>query len=263
VTMGQRLKILALQALFGCTVLLLWEAVGRTSPRMAFALGTPSAVALELGKLIRNEGFQIHLLVTASEAVCGLLIGTLAGTTLGLCLWYSDTVARVVRPFVIGLGTLPVFAFAPLMIIWFGIGFVMKVAMATFATVFFAFSQSYRAAQSVSAEYVEFLRGMGASRRQVLLKAVIPGSIDWVLASMRMNIGFSLLGAFIGEFIASNQGLGFLILRAANLYNIPRAFAAAFGIIALALALDGVGAIIERRRHWLVQLLSVHRELWR
>src|SRR5207244_2386651 len=147
----------------------------------------------------------------------GLLIGTIIGTTFGLSLWYSDVAARAIRPFVIGLGTVPVFAFAPLMIIWFGIGLGMKVAMATFATVFFAFSQSYFATKEVATEYVDFLSGMGATRRQIMLKAILPGSITWVLGSMRTNVGFSLLGAFIGEFIASDRGLGFLILRASSL----------------------------------------------
>jgi len=261
--MKVKLKVISIQLCLLLFLLVIWEIAGRISPRMFFVLGTPTAVALELWKLLYREGFHVHVFVTAAEALSGLFLGTAIGSMFGLYLWYSDTAARVTRPFIVGLGTLPIFAFAPLMIIWFGIGFQMKAAMATFATIFFAFAQSYRAARSVASEYVEFLKGMGASRWQVMWKAIVPGSITSVLGSMRMNVGLALLGAFIGEFIASNQGLGFLILRAASLYNVPRAFAAAIGIMSLALMLDLIGALIEQRSYFLVQLLSVNKQLWR
>jgi NitT/TauT family transport system permease protein len=79
---------------------------------------------------------------------------------------------------------------------------------------------------------------------------------------MRVNIGLSLLGAFIGEFIASDRGLGYLILRASNLYNVPRALAAGVGILILAIGLEALGRAIERKRYVLVQLISVPRILW-
>ena len=97
---------------------------------------------------------------------------------------------------------------------------------------------------------------------QIFFKVVIPGSLDWMFSSMRLNVGFGLLGAFIGEFIASDKGLGYLILRASALYNVPRALAAAVGIAVLALLLDWGARWIEKHRHVVVQLISVPRLLW-
>jgi NitT/TauT family transport system permease protein len=148
------------------------------------------------------------------------------------------------------------------MIVWFGVGFGMKVAIAVFSTVFVAFNQAYKGANSVALEYVDTLKGMNASRSQIFQKVIIPGSLDWVLSSIRLNVGFGLLGAFIGEYISANEGLGYLILRASSLYNIPRAFAAAIGIIALALILDNIAQFIERRRYTIVQWISVPPQLW-
>jgi NitT/TauT family transport system permease protein len=220
-------------------------------------------VFAEFKQLLLVENLTYHFLITSSEAVIGLLIGTVVGAGVGLSLWYSETAAATARPFIIALGTLPIFAFAPLMIVWFGIGFSMKVALATFSTVFVAFNQAYRGATSVSNEYVDVLRGMNASRHQIFAKVIVPGSLDWVLSSMRLNVGFGLLGAFIGEFVASSKGLGYLILRAAGLYNIPRALAAAIGITVLALLLDFLARYVEKHRHVLVQILSVPRSIWR
>lgn len=190
------------------------------------------------------------------------MLGTLLGCTCGVLLWCSMTVANAARPLVLALASMPIFAIAPLMIVWFGIGFKMKVAMATFATVFVAFNQAYRGARSVEEEYVDILRSMRVSRISLLRKIVIPGSLDWLFSSMRLNVGFGLLGAFMGEFIASEAGLGHLILRAASLYNVPRAMAAALCIVLLAAALDWGAGRVERHRRRIVEVIGVPYLLW-
>jgi NitT/TauT family transport system permease protein len=256
-------KVLGLQLAVAIACLFLWEWAGRSSAKIFFLIGTPLTIFREFKQLLLFESLHYHFLVTSGEALIGLIIGTVVGAGVGLSLWYSETAAATARPFIITLGTLPIFAFAPLMIVWFGIGFSMKVALATFSTVFVAFNQAYRGATLVSQEYVDVLRGMNASRHQIFTKVIIPGSLDWVLSSMRLNVGFALLGAFIGEFVASDRGLGYLILRAAGLYNIPRALAAAVGITVLALSLDFAARYVEGHRHVLVQILSVPRSIWR
>ncbi len=261
--MGKNTKILIIQLLIFLLFALVWEWVGRSSKEMFFLIGAPSAVAIELFKLIVSDNFFMHFFVTGAEAVSGFLIGTILGTVAGLSLWFSQTAALIARPFAIALGALPIFAFAPLMIVWFGIGFGMKVAIAVFSTVFVAFSQAYKGASSVASDYVDTLKGMNASRLQIFQKVIVPGSLDWVLSSMRTNVGLALLGAFIGEYISSERGLGYLILRASSLYNIPRAIAAALGITILALLLDLMARYAERNRYTLVQWISVPRSLWR
>jgi len=260
--MNKQVRIVLYQIMLTSAVLVVWECVGRSSPFWRFLIGTPTAVARELWDLIAHHGLWEHFVVTGSEAVLGMVIGTVIGSMGGLLLWYSDTAARVARPFILTLGSLPIFAFAPLMIVWFGVGFEMKVALAAFSTVFVAFTQGYRGATLVATDYVDTLRGMNASRGQMFRKVIVPGSIDWVLASARLNVGFGLLGAFIGEFIASDRGLGYLILRAGGLYNVPRALAAGAGIAVLALSLDALARGIERKRHIIVQVIGVPRMLW-
>lgn len=259
--MRNRAKIAVAQVSIAIVLLGAWEAVGRAAGSAFFFVGTPSAALGELVQLLAHGNFGVHFLTTGFEALVGLLIGTALGSAAGLTLWYSDLTAKVAKPFVLGLGTLPVLAFAPLMIVWFGIGLQMKVALAVFSTVFVAFTQSHRGASSVSSEYIDVLKGMDATRRQIFVKVIVPGSLDWVLSSMRLNVGFGLLGAFIGEFIAADKGLGFVILRAASLYNVPRVMAAAAGITLLAIILDRMADAIERRRHTIIQLLSVPRPL--
>jgi NitT/TauT family transport system permease protein len=138
----------------------------------------------------------------------------------------------------------------------------MKVALAAFSTVFVSIAQSFRGVSAVSRDFVDMLRGMDAGKSQIFRKIVVPGSLSWIFSSMRLNVGFGLLGAFIGEFIASNAGLGYLILRASSLYNIPRALAASASIVILAFAFDAAAGLVERRSDLLVQIISVPRVLW-
>jgi NitT/TauT family transport system permease protein len=241
----------------------IWQLYGSVSTRGFFLVAKPTAVMAAFGHLLMHGSLAYHFLITGFEAVSGLLLGTVMGATGGLLLWYSKSVATTMRPFIVALATLPVFALAPLMIVWFGIGLKMKIVMAVFATVFVAFDQSYYGALGISRDSVDVVMGMRGSRGHLFWKVLVPGSLDALLSSLRLNVGFSLLGAFIGEFIASDRGLGFLILRASSLYNVPRALAAACGITILALALNSAAAFAESHRYRIVELLSVPRTIWR
>jgi NitT/TauT family transport system permease protein len=253
----RRSEITIAQLVILAMVLGAWELVGRTSVSAAFFVGTPSAAALDLLTMIQSQQFLYHFGTTGFEAAVGLVIGTTVGSIVGLVLWYSDRAARVLKPYIFVLGTVPILALAPLVIVWFGVGVQMKIALAAFSTVFVAFNQAYHGANLVSVEYVDVLRGMRATRRQIFSKVIVPGSFDWVLSSMRLNIGFGLLGAFIGEFISADRGLGYLILRASALYDVPRAVAAAVGIAILALIFDALARFVEQHRHFVSQLVSV------
>lgn len=244
-------------------ILTTWELIGRLSPSAFFLIATPGAVGTEFISLLLKGQLVYHFGVTGAEAITGMVLGTFIGSGIGLSFWYSDIGARIARPMFLALGSVPIFAFAPLMIVWFGIGFWMKVALAALSTVFVSIAQSFRGVSSVSGDYIEMAEGMDASRMQIFRKIVVPGSLNWIFSSTRLNVGFGLLGAFIGEFIASNSGLGYLILRASSLYNVPRALAASLGIVILAFVFDWAAGIVERYSDLLVQIISVPRLLWR
>jgi NitT/TauT family transport system permease protein len=234
-----------------------WEAAARNFPAVQFAVARPTLVGTALTDLLQQGMIFPHFAATGGAALLGLLLGTVLGAGLGLLTWFSKSTAQVLRPFVVALGAMPILTVAPMMIIWFGIGLEMKIALATLSTVFVAFAQSAQGAEKVSKEYVEVLRGMNATPAQVFVKVVVPGSLDWVFSSMRLNAGLALLGAFIGEFIASSRGLGYLVLRASSLYDVPRAIAAALFIVLLALFFDWAGTQIEKRRNVLIRWFCI------
>lgn len=261
--MRKGITVLLAQFVIVVVATAIWQTVGTVSEELRFLISTPLEIANELVKMIRSGDLGNAMLITGAEAATGLVIGTLLGSCCGLLLWYSEFVDKVARPFVFVAANIPVFAFAPLMIMWFGIGFSMKVALATFSTFFVSFAQAARGARSVSDEQLEVMAAFSASKRQIFSIVVVPGSIDWVLNSMRINVGLALLGAFIGEFISAQAGLGYIILRAGSVYNTGRALAAGIAVVALAFVFDLVAGFISKKRHRLVQLLSVPRLLRR
>jgi NitT/TauT family transport system permease protein len=255
-----RVRIIASRFIWFIIIVVIWELLGRNFSNFSFVLGTPFKIYKEFIDLYQKGHLLMHFYITGAEAISGLIIGTLIGSICGLLLWYSQKATEIIRPFIIALGTLPIFAFAPLFIFWFGIGFMMKVAISGFSTVFVAFSQSNRGATTVETEYIDALKGMNATKRKIFRKVIIPASMNWVFNSMRLNVGFGLLGAFIGEFISSDKGLGYLILKASGVYNVSRAFAAAIGITILALLLHYIARLIEKHNVQILQWLSVPSE---
>jgi NitT/TauT family transport system permease protein len=245
------------------SALWVWQYMGDHSARFKFVLATPTEVADQLWRLSRSGELLKDMAVTGAEALGGLILGTVFGTLFGLLLWLSRAVASLTRPLVLALGSFPIFAVAPLMIVWFGIGIGMKVAFAAMATVFVAFGQAFSGAQSVSTEYLEVMKGLGASPWSQFRKVVVPASLEWVLAALRVNTGLCLLGAFIGEFVAAKRGLGQLIMAAAGLYNVPKALAGAIGIVVLATAFNWMAGLVEMQRSTLSQYLSVPKRVRR
>jgi len=172
-------EIWALRMVFLLVFLGAWQLGGMSSENFDFVAGRPTKIAQEFWQLVAGGELWKHFWVTGEEALVGFLIGTIGGSLLGLSFWFSKRLAEAWRPFVVVAGTFPVLAFAPLMIVWFGVGVKMKIALAAFSTVFVGFSQAYHGAQEVAGEYVDVLAAMHASRMQVFRKVIVPGSLGW------------------------------------------------------------------------------------
>ena len=160
--------------------------------------------------------------VTGLETVLGFVIGNVLGTALGLSLWYSRFVSRVVQPFIIALGSIPIIALAPIVIIWFGTGLASKIAMSTLSVVVVALVTSYKGAMSVDPDQVNLMRTLGARKSQIFRKLVVPASLTDIFAGLKLTVGFALIGAIIGEFMSSSEGLGHAIFKAGSALHHPK-----------------------------------------
>ena len=212
----------------------------------AFLFGSPSAIFGFLVQMWQDGSLFTDTKITALETLLGFAIGNVLGTLIGLTLWYSRFVSRVVQPFIIALGSIPIIALAPICIIWFGTGLASKVAMATLSVVVVALITAYKGAMTVDIDQINLMRTLGASKRHIFAKLIVPASLGDIFAGLKLTVGFALIGAIVGEFMSSSEGLGHAIFKAGSLYIIPKVFAALVVTIALALCLTYVVGKIEK-----------------
>lgn len=222
---------------------IVWQLYTINEPQRQFIFSSPHQTWCAFMKLASNGDLLRNAGVTLVEALAGFILGTTCGAVIGLSLWYSKIVSTVSKPYITALGSIPIFALAPMIISWFGIGIVSKIALAFLSTVVVAIVQSYQGAMSVESKFFRLMQVIGANRTQTFKTVVLPSSLIWVVNAMKLNIGLALLGAFIGEFISAEQGLGHMIVRASGLYDMATVIV---GVITLALLAICLSALIEQ-----------------
>jgi NitT/TauT family transport system permease protein len=234
-----------------------WEVTTVNSQRNTFLFSRPSKILNTLVDKISSGELTYHFFVTSFEAFAGLFLGILVGSIIGFLLLYFPKASKISKYYVVALSSIPIFALAPMMIIWFGTGIQMKIAMAFFSTVFIAIFQAYQGGQNVSSQDSAFFKLNGASDKQKFWQLTFPASIDWLIQSLKLNSGLAILGAFIGEFIASDSGLGYIILKASGLYNVSYVLSATICIILLTLIFNFMARIVEKNKLKIVRKITV------
>jgi NitT/TauT family transport system permease protein len=223
-----------------------WELGVRVGWISDFLVGAPSGIAKITYQMLMSGQLLTDTWYTLMEAALGFVIGTVVGSLAGLALWYSVFVARLVEPFIVAINSVPKIAFAPIVILWFGTGLISKVALAVSLTAIVALIAAYQAAKDADPDLQSLLFSMGANKHQIFYRAVVPSTIPAMIATFRINIGFGLVGAVVGEFISSQQGLGHLIYNASSLYDLNTVWAGLFVLMLMGFVLYHVIDVIER-----------------
>jgi NitT/TauT family transport system permease protein len=235
-----------LQALVVVGFFALWEIGVRAGWISAFLVGSPLGIFTIAWKMIISGDLLSDTWFTLFEAILGFVIGTIAGSLLGLGLWYSVFVARLVEPFIVAINSVPKIALAPIVVLWFGTGLISKVALSVSLTALVALIAAYQAAKDADVDLQSLLISMGANKHQVFFKAVVPSTVPAMIATFRINIGFGLVGAVVGEFISSQRGLGHLIYTASSLYDLNSVWVGLFTLMIMGFVLYYVIDLIER-----------------
>jgi NitT/TauT family transport system permease protein len=235
-----------LQALAVIGFFAAWEIGVRMGWISAFLVGSPFGIFADAFKMIASGDLLSDTWYTLFEAILGFVIGTILGSLLGLALWYSAFVARLVEPFIVAINSVPKIALAPIVVLWFGTGLVSKVMLSVSLTAIVALIAAYQAAKDADVDLQSLLISMGADKHQVFFKAVVPSTLPSIIATFRINIGFGLVGAVVGEFISSQRGLGHLIYTASSLYDLNTVWVGLFTLMIMGFVLYFVIDVIER-----------------
>ncbi|KAA2312117.1 ABC transporter permease [Pseudooceanicola sediminis] len=239
--------ILAGQVILLVAILGLWQIAISLGWIEAYLYGKPIGIFVTGWEMMRSGTLFRDMGLTAFEAVSGFLIGTISGSVIGLALWLTPTGSAILRPYMIALNGLPKIALGPLIIIWFGIGLGSKVALAALITFIVALIAAQQGAREVDSDLVKLMRSLGASRLRTWRTVIVPGAMPWIVSAFRLNVGFALIGAVVGEYIASNQGLGYMIAYAGTLYDLDAVWVGIAALMVVALLMYGAIDWCERR----------------
>jgi NitT/TauT family transport system permease protein len=230
--------------------LVLWELTARSMSPLFLA--GPLAVGKQLLEWVTTGVLARHLGYTLYEILLGFLMGAAGGLLLGFLLGQFPVLGRNLEPYVMALYGIPRTALAPLFILWFGIGVSSKVAQAALMVLFMVFFNTYAGMRNVDSQLVNVVRLMGGSPAQVLAKVRIPAALPFIMTGLKVSIPQALIGAVVAEFISSNRGIGYLIVRATSQFDTAGVFA---GIVVLAvvvyllnLGLDWLERVVSRRQ---------------
>lgn len=227
-------------------VLAAWQIAADQGAINAFLMGSPAGIYQEAMRLIGTGQLWQDTYATVEATLIGFLVGSLSGAFCGLLLWCFPYVARILDPFFVALNGLPKIALAPMIIIWFGSGMLSKVALAFVATFIVSLLSAYQGTHQIDTSLVNLMRSLGATKRLIFLKLVIPSTLPWIIASFRLNIGFALIAEIGGEFIASDKGLGRMIFVSGNLFNLNAVWVGIMMLMVVAVVLYVVVSKIEK-----------------
>jgi ABC-type nitrate/sulfonate/bicarbonate transport system permease component len=230
-------------------LLLFWEVGVRVFHVPDYILPPPSHIFLSFVNNFPLICF--HSATTLYELVAGLLIGGSGGFLLGVLSFYFRSFGQAIRPLVIASQVIPVFAIAPLLVIWFGYGIWPKIIVAALIIFFPILTNVSDGLRAVDEELVDFLRSLGAREWQIFCKLRLPAALPFLFSGLKVGGTLSLVGATIGEWIGAERGLGYLMIQANALLRVDLVFAAIVAITLIGvLILFTVNAAERRLLRW-------------
>ncbi|BEL04242.1 ABC transporter permease [Actinoplanes sichuanensis] len=248
---GRRTTVWGLRALVLVVGLVAWQLLSGPVLDPLF-VSSPAGILERLTQWTTDGTLWEHAWTTIKEVVLGFTFGALAGALLAYLIAPVRTIWSVLDPFLMALYSIPKVALAPLFIVWFGIGTQMKVLLAAVSVFFLVFLNTAAGVRDVDRGLIDAVRLMGGTRRDIAVKVTLPASMTGLLTGLHVAIPYALIGAVIGELVASNRGLGYLISDASARFDTD-------GVFATLVVLSVFAAVLNL----LVNLLGARANRWK
>lgn len=238
-------SIVLWQIVTAIVLLALWQYVGNTSGTKW--ISQPTLIAARLYQWMSGGAFYYHALITMTEIAVGMTIGVPLGAFCGLWLGRTRVLATVLRPGIVAIYAIPVIALIPLLILWFGFGMQPKILAIIKAVFFIAFFNAFAGVQHVNRDVLQSFRLIGATSREEFWHVVLPSSMAWVFAGIKISLPYAFVAAVSGEMIVARNGLGVLVSTAAAQFDMTGMYASLFVLMVAGAFISGVAQKIEDR----------------
>lgn len=226
----------------------LWQGYVALARPPEFILPGPIVIAQTFVEILPALGR--HTMATVTVGGLGFVAGSVFGLLLAVLMSLVPPVRSAVYPIVIGSQTTPKIAFAPLLIVWFGVGLLPKVIIVALLAFFPVLINTLVGLDTTDRGYMDLLRSVNASQSEAYRKVRLPASVPFIFAGLKLALTVSVIGAIIAEWVASNQGLGFLLLFYNATLRTPELFAVLVALVLLASGAFGLLVLVERLISW-------------
>lgn len=206
----------------------LWEYLANREIINSFIYSSPSRMVKTIVTLYQSNNLFRHIWVTIYETVISFSLATILGTLIAIILWYSKFLYKVMDPYLTVLNSLPKVALGPIIIIIFGANINSIIIMALLISLIITISNVYSGFVHTDRNKIKLLMSFGATKRQMLKYLIIPSNYHTIINSLKINVGMSLVGVIMGEFLVSKEGVGYLINYGSEVFNLNLVFAGIF-----------------------------------
>lgn len=200
-------------------ILLLWEILTRCKVMNSFIFSSPSRIANTFINMAKDGSIFHHAFITLSETFLSFLLIIFIGIGTAIIFWLSKPLFDIFEPAVIILNSLPKSALAPIIIVWLGNNTKAIVVTAISVAIFGTILNIYTSFIETDPEKIKLIKTLGGSRKDILIRLVLPASLKTIISNMKVNIGLCLVGVIIGEFLAAKSGLGYLIIYGSQVFK--------------------------------------------
>lgn len=228
-------------------ILGIWELCAQLKLVDPFITSSPSRVALTIAELYSNGTLFYHIGITLAETIAGFLIAVILGYAIAVVLWASDTVHKVLEPYIVVLNSLPKIALGPLIIIWIGTGYDAIIFMTVLVSIIVCIMNMLAGFIAVDKTKLLLMKSMGANKATTLRKLIIPASLPALMNTLKVAVGLAWIGSIMGEYIVSKAGLGYLIVYGGQVFKLDLVMTATFILCVLAGGMYGIISIVEKR----------------
>lgn len=225
----------------------LWELTADFGIIDSFFFSSPSRVLRLLFDMVLDGSIFRHIGITVSETLISFVLVVAVSIAAAMLLWACPKLSAILEPYLVVLNSLPKSALAPLLIVWLGTGMTTIIVAGISVAVFGSIISLYTAFIQVDNDKAKLIYTLGGQRIDVLRKLILPGSVPTILSTMKVNIGLSLVGVIIGEFLAARAGLGYLIIYSSQVFQLNTLILSIILLCALAMLLYQLICLIEKR----------------
>ncbi len=226
----EKILVHLVQILIFINILVIWEYLSRNNMIDAFIYSSPTKIIKIIINLYRQNNLFNHIFITVYETIISFSLATVMGTIIAIILWYSKFIYRVIEPYLTILNSLPKVALGPIIIIIFGANSNSIVIMALLISLIITIVNINSGFINTDRHRIVLMKSFRASRWQILKYLIIPYNYHVIINSLKINVGMSLVGVIMGEFLVSKAGIGYLINYGSQVFNLNLVFA---GIIIL------------------------------